>query len=335
MTHAGTRLKLAVYLAGLCGLAVLTALVIGSDVPALIQTALRGGWQLFWLVPYRTVFFLLYALGWWVLLRPYDATRRAGVGYLLWVTTVREAIDRLLPVASVGGAVAGVRLLGWRGIPAGPASATVIVEILLTLIASWLFAVLGVALLTNVNAASSDYHRVIFVLLLSLPVPVALAAMLRSGKLFGGIRRWITRITGIEAVPAGAIALDNALGASLRRSGALLSAAGLQFAALCSGSFENWFALRLFAHPISLGDALMLESMVQAFRHLAFVVPASLGVQETVLVIFGHSLGIGAEMAIAVSLVKRLRETLYGIASLASWQWMEGRRLRAPAEYPS
>src|SRR5437763_1217388 len=130
------------------------------------QTALRGGWPLLWLIPYRTVYFVLYALGWSILLRPYDPGRRARMGYLLWVTTVREAIDRLLPVASVGGAVAGVRLLGWRAIPAPSAAATVIMEILLTLISSWLFAVLGVVLLMTFDAAAAEYQRVILALLL-------------------------------------------------------------------------------------------------------------------------------------------------------------------------
>jgi len=51
--------------------------------------------------------------------------------------------------------------------------------------------------------------------------------------------------------------------------------------------------------------------------------------------VFGHILGVGAESAIAVSLVKRLREVTYGVASLVSWQWMEGRRLRAPAHTQS
>jgi len=330
-------LKLAVYVAGLLGIVLFTTLVIRSDVPGMLQTALQGGWQLLWVVPYRTVFFLLYALGWRVLLRPYDSNRRAGMSYLLWVTTVREAIDRLLPVASVGGAVAGVRLLGWRGIPASSASATVIIEILLTLIASWLFAVVGVALLANIQAASAsaDYQQVILALLLSLPVPVILAKLLGSGKLFSHIQKWVIRIAGIEVPAAAASALDQALRSSLQRRCSLLSAGLLQFAALVSGAVEIWFALQLFAHPISFAGALLLESMVQSFRNLAFIVPASLGVQETVLVVFGHALGIGAETAIAVSLVKRLREVLYGVASLASWQWAEGRRLRTPVETPS
>jgi hypothetical protein len=74
--------------------------------------------------------------------------------------------------------------------------------------------------------------------------------------------------------------------------------------------------------------ALILESMTQTMRHLAFVVPAALGVQEATLVLFGHSLGISSELALAVSMTKRAREVLCGLPSLISWQWMEGRRLR-------
>jgi putative membrane protein len=328
-------LKLGAYLGGLLGIALLTALVVHSDVSGMLQTALRGGWQLLWLIPYRTVYFLLYAAGWRILLRPYDPDRRAGMGYLLWVTTVREAIDRLLPVASVGGAVAGVRLLGWREIPTPAAAATVIMEILLTMIASWLFAVVGVVLLMNLDAAAADYTRVILALLLCVPIPLVLARMLGTGSLFGRLQSLIVRFAGVQIPPAGAQALDSAVHASLRRLNSLVAAGALQFAALVSGSVEIWFALRLFGQPVGVAEALILESMVQAFRHVAFVVPASLGVQETVLVVFGHTLGVGAETAIAVSLVKRLREVVYGVASLVSWQWMEGRRLRAPVEHQS
>jgi uncharacterized membrane protein YbhN (UPF0104 family) len=73
--------------------------------------------------------------------------------------------------------------------------------------------------------------------------------------------------------------------------------------------------------------ALILESMTQAIRHAAFVVPAGLGVQEAGLVLFGRSLGIDAELALAVSMAKRLREVLCGVLSLLSWQWMEGRQI--------
>jgi putative membrane protein len=325
-------LKLLVYAAGVVGISLFLALVLRADVPDMLAIAMRGGLPLLWLIPFRGLFFLLYAAGWAMLLRQYDVERRAGIGYLFWVTTVREAIDRLLPVASVGGAVAGVRLVGWRGIAAAPASATVIVEVILNLIASWLFAVLGVALLGQFDGASEHYHRVALALMLSLPVPLVLTVMLGSGATFSRLERILAGVVGIPLSAAGAEALDRALRSSLRLERPLLSAAVLQLLAILSGSFEIWFALRLFGHPVGVGAAVMLESMVQAFRNVAFMVPASLGVQETVLVVFGHSLGIGTEMAIAVSLVKRLREVLWGVGSLLSWQWMEGRRLRVPLQ---
>ena len=37
------------------------------------------------------------------------------------------------------------------------------------------------------------------------------------------------------------------------------------------------------------------------------------------------------ELALSVSMAKRMREVLCGLPSLLSWQWMEGRRLRAVA----
>src|SRR5262249_24752068 len=112
------------------------------------------------------------------------------------------------------------------------------------------------------------------------------------------------------------------------RHGNVFTVVLLHFAALLSGSFEVWFALRLFGHPVSAADAVIMESMCQALRTLAFVIPAGLGVQEAGLVIFGHLLGVSSELALAVSLAKRLREVLCGLPGLASWQWVEGRRLR-------
>jgi uncharacterized membrane protein YbhN (UPF0104 family) len=122
--------------------------------------------------------------------------------------------------------------------------------------------------------------------------------------------------------------LDQKVRALLHRPRALVFAGGLQLVALLSGAFEIWFALWLFDHPVSIGAAVMLESMTQAIRHVAFVVPAGLGVQEAGLILFGHIVGISGEMALAVGMVKRIRELAWGLPTLVSWQWAEGRRLR-------
>ena len=321
-------MKIAAYIGGLLGLALLTALIMGEGYSAVLQVLGLAGWALLWLVPYRMLYFLFYAVGWQQLLRPCDPQRRAGFGYLLWVTTVREAIDRLLPVASVGGGVVGVRLLRLRGLAAAPVAATVIVEILLTLIVLYLFTALGLLLLLKLSGTGPEYHRLLLGFLLTLPLPVTTALLLRYGSIFERLQGFLRPMVGESALSQGAAALDQEVRASLHRWRTLLVVGTLQFAAFVSGSFEIWLALRLFGHPVDVSAAIALESMTQAVRHFAFIVPAGLGVQEAGLVLFGHVLGIGSELALAVSMAKRMREVLCGLPPLLSWQWLEGRRLR-------
>jgi putative membrane protein len=288
-----------------------------------------GGPELLWLIPYRALFFFLYAVGWAALLRSSEPKRRIGLGYVWWATTVRDAVDRLLPVASVGGSVVGVRILRWRGVPGAVAGATIIVEILLTLVAVYLFTGLGLVLLAELGAEGHQYDRVLLIFTLGLPVPAVMLALLRNGAFLARVQALIHSWVGAGALSRATESLDREVRALLHRREALLVAGALQLAGLLSGAFEIWFALKLFNHPVSVGAALMLESMTQAIRHVAFIVPAGLGVQEAGLVVFGQVVGISGEMALAVGMVKRIRELAWGVPTLLGWQWVEGRRLRA------
>jgi len=323
-------MRKAAYIGGLLGLALLITLMVRADFAAMVRTLGSGGWMLLYLIPYRLLFFFLYAACWFVLLWPYDAERRAGLGYLLWATTVRDAIDRLLPVASIGGGVVGVRLLRWRGLAAGPAGASVVAEIVLTLIVLYVFTAMGLFLLAEINAVGQDYRRLLMAFLFTLPVPAVTVLLLRYGSVFGRLQKFLRPFADESDSSAGLASLDRELHAYFARGWTLLLAGTLQFAALISGCFEIWFALRLFGHPVSAKTALILESMTQAVRHLAFIVPGGLGVQEAGLLLFGQAMGVSNELALSVSMVKRMREVLCGLPSLLSWQWLEGQRLRRP-----
>jgi putative membrane protein len=286
-----------------------------------------AGWPLLGLLPYRTLYFLAYALGWAILLRGVKGGGQAGLGYLFWAATVREGIDRLLPVASVGGGVVGVRLLRRRGVPMAEASASIVVEILLTLFALYLFFVVGVLLLLGVGMGLHGHLHLLLTVVLTLPVPVVTAWLLRYGSPFERMHGFLLGLVGARPLSEGAASLDREIRAMLSRHRALLVAGFLQFVALLSGSFEVWFALRLFGHPVDWRAAIVLESLTQALRHVAFVIPAGLGIQEAGLIIFGQMFGIDAELAFAVSMAKRLREVLLGVVSLLSWQWTEARQI--------
>jgi putative membrane protein len=324
-------MKTPAYLGAVVGVIALIIVAIHADFPAMLRTLTSGGPAILWLIPYRALFYLLYAIGWAALLKSSEPVRHVGLGYVLWATTVRDAVDRLLPVASVGGSVVGVRILRWQGVSGAAAGATIIVEILLTLVAVYLFTALGLVLLAEHGAAGHQYHRLLLIFTLGLPVPAVMLVLLKNGAFLKRLQTLIHSWVGEGAISRATESLDRAVRALLHRPLALVVAGTLQLVALVSGAFEIWFALWLFNHPVSVGAALMLESMTQAIRHVAFIVPAGLGVQEAGLVVFGHVVGISGEMALAVGMVKRFRELAWGVPTLVGWQWVEGRRLRRTA----
>jgi uncharacterized membrane protein YbhN (UPF0104 family) len=192
----------------------------------------------------------------------------------------------------------------------------------------YLFTAMGLMLLAGYGTHNDEFRRVLTVFLLSLPVPVVALILLRNGTVLGRLKSFMHTVAGESAVSRGAASLDAAIRASLERRRGWLVAGSLQLVALVSGCFEIWFALRLFEHPVGIDAALVLESMTQAVRHIAFIVPAGLGVQEAGLIVFGHIVGIDTDLALGVAMVKRMREVIWGVPFLLSWQWMEGRRLR-------
>jgi uncharacterized membrane protein YbhN (UPF0104 family) len=182
-------------------------------------------------------------------------------------------------------------------------------------------------LLAGVGTAHQEYRGALTSLIVALPVPLAAILLLRYGSVFERLERIIRRVSGLPLSVGAAAQLDGQVRTLLHRPAVLSLAGALELLAIASGSFEIWFAMRLFGRPVTVAEAVILESMTVALRHVAFIVPAGIGVQEAGLVVFGRALGIDSELALAVSMVKRAREVLWGVPCLISWQWTEGRRL--------
>ena len=66
--------------------------------------------------------------------------------------------------------------------------------------------------------------------------------------------------------------------------------------------------------------ALVIESLGEAIRTVAFPIPAALGVQEGGLVLLGGLFGLTPDVSVALSLAKRVRELGLGIPGLVVWQ---------------
>jgi putative membrane protein len=324
-------MKRLAYLGGVAGLVLLTVLVAYLGWSDIATALARAGWPLLLLAPFRLLTLALDTMAWRVLLEPVDRQRRAGFLFLLWVGSVREAVNRLLPAAGVAGEVVGVRLARLRLPDTTAISATVIVEVLVTVVVLYLFCGIGVVLMARIAAGPGQVWVVAASLVLSLPLPLLAWWLLRHGAVFERLQDWAAKLLGPQNLVA--LHLDGArLDAEVRHlfaeRGLMRRAVAWQLASYLLGVFETWYALRLLGHPVGVGTALAIEALTQASRHATFLVPAGLGVQEAAVLLFGYLAGLGGDVALSLALVKRMREIVVGVPALLSWQWVEAKRMR-------
>lgn len=301
------------------GLMVMIALVVREGAQSIASLLSRAGWLLLLLVPLHVVPLLLDVMGWRLLI-----PGRSRIRVLFFIATIREAINRLLPVANIGGELVGVQLLMREGVSGTAAATSVIVEVLLFLFAQYLFLTLGIACLLNTTGSIQGTAALLIAVAGGLPVILLLMWLLRSGLFFRAIERMASRMlasNGPSSVMDRLARLDTAIRELTSARGRLVRTIVWQLAALTGGCSETWLALRWLGHPLSLAGALALESFTLAARSLVFVAPAGLGVQEAGLIGVGHALGLGSDVAMALSLAKRMREILFGLPALAAWQW--------------
>jgi uncharacterized membrane protein YbhN (UPF0104 family) len=144
------------------------------------------------------------------------------------------------------------------------------------------------------------------------------------GVILGAARR-LAPMAWLSAFAGRAEAIDGALVATYRRRFALARSSLLRLVGMAVGAGEIWLTTRLLNKPLSLTDALVLESLVSGVRAAAFVAPGGLGAQEGGLVVFGALFGLPPDLALAVALTKRVRELTLGLPGLVAWHWAEGR----------
>jgi putative membrane protein len=302
------------------GLAAMVALIIREGAQSIGRLLGHAGWLLLLLVPLHVVPQLLDVMGWRVLI-----LGRSRIPALFLIASIREAINRLLPVANIGGELVGIQLLARQGISGAAAASSVIVEMLLIIFAQYLFLALGLACLLHIADSIQATGALLIALASGVPVIVLLIWLLRSGTFFRAIRSLASRVLGSSARHSSLLRkladLDTAIRELTSAHGRMARAILWQLAGLISGSSETWLALRLLGYPVSVAAAVALESFSLAARSLIFFVPSGLGVQEAGLIGIGHVVGISSDVAIALSLAKRMREILFGLPALAVWQW--------------
>jgi glycosyltransferase 2 family protein len=245
----------------------------------------------------------------------------------VWGRFVRDAGSEVLPLSQVGGYLLGTRAVVLYGVSATRGVASTIVDVTIEFLGQLAYVALGLLWLVRLQEKAIPP----WIVACGLAVACALGALFVTLQRHG--MQHAHRIAGIlgrgwaERSVAGATALYEALDAIYRRRGGVRTSFLIHFGCWIASASEIWVALWFAGQPIPFGAAMVIESLVYALRTAAFVVPNAMGVQEGAYILLGAAFGLGAEMALALSLLKRARDLVIGLPVLALWQVIEGGRL--------
>lgn len=308
------------------GIAALIALTVWSGAGLVGQAMVSVGWGVLLVVLVRVGTVSTAGAGWWLLFPP---AARPLLRTCVFVRIIREATNALLPLAQCGGDLIGARVLTFYAVPGPLAAASVIVDVLLQAATQFLFAIVGLAVLVALGQDWTLARDIAIGLALAVPALGGFyLAQRRGGRRLlqaalarlAGDRQWLVLGT-VDAV------YHDLETIYARRFGLIVSAI-VHMAGWLLGTAEVMIALAFMGYPVSLGEALVIESLVHAVRGAAFAIPGALGAQEGGLVVLCAIFGISPDHALALSLVKRIADLALGVPGLIAWQALEGARLR-------
>jgi len=328
-------LKLGALIGGVLGLGLSAWLLESYGIGRILDLLKVAGWfGILAVTAFHLMQILCSALGWRVIAGP--TVPRPGLLAYTMLRWIREAVNNLLPLAQIGGELVVARLLQQRGMKLAPAIAGTVADLTMEMATQILFTLLGLILLLRSVGESGIAGYVISGLLV--------AALLVTG-LFGAL--WLGLAAAVEkgllrlgrsmgwAGTAGVEGLHRALIGCYRAPDRVALAALWHMVSWLLGGVEVCLAVHFLGLDIGIGPGLIIESLGQALKAVGFAVPGALGIQEGGYIVICRVLGLSPEVAIALSLMKRLREILLGGSGLIFWQRTAAKGAEAPRESTS
>lgn len=252
----------------------------------------------------------------WILAGAPDTPSAATFIRVRWI---RDGIGQLLPLVPLGGEVASARLLAGLGVGGIAAAAVTVVDVTMELLTQAIFSLIGAVCWVFAQGGHALWGYAGASLALTLPMIAALMAAQRLGliKLLESLADRV--MPDAWKNPGMTAPIHHAIEALYELHGRLAATSAVHLTAWIFSIAEAWTVLHLMGFPITVVQALALESAIYATRSAAFLVPAALGVQEGAYVLIGAALGLPSETALALALIKRGRELTLGLPSIATW----------------
>jgi putative membrane protein len=320
----GLQMRIFAPIAGITGLALLTGLIAYYGFAEVMAAVVSSQWATALVVLARAIALTGAGVGWWLLLTPFRPGPRVFIG----LRFIRDAINTLIPFAVVGGDVIGARLLAQFGIAINEAIASILIDIFLQVVCLTIFLLAGLGIVLALVGTHRLTGISLVILAIAVPAVVGFFLTLNFGA-FEPVVRWLVAFGEKRqwSLFDHVLDLGDRLQQIWRNPRNLAVSFVVHLVTVFFGASEVWIALAFMGHPVTLLQAVAIESLGQGTRAAAFVLPGGLGVQDGTLIAASALFGVPAEVALAMALIKRVPDLILGIPSLFAWQALEGRRL--------
>ena len=304
-------------LAAAGGLVLLVVLTVQQGVGAVLSVLDALGWGLLLAGLIHMTQVVLAALAWEAVLARDLNNSTVTIVCLRWI---RESINGMLPMAQIGGEVFAARILSRHGVSGGTAGASIVVDTTLELVTQILFTLIGLALLFGDGRHDEMARALLLATLVSALIVTSFVIAQRHG-LFHGVEKLLNWFS--DRLPTLELGQLQGLHDSVHRlyanPRAVLAGCFWHLLSWLVGAVEIWLILDFSGIHISWKNALLMESLGQAARSAAFMVPGALGVQEGAYMLIGSLVGLPPPVSLGLSLARRARELLLGLPGLLVW----------------
>lgn len=304
------------------GLAAATLLVWHYGFAAVASAVLSVGWAGFSvIVALHLGMTALCGLAWFALVPP---SQRPAPWAFVWGRLVRNGGGDVLPLSQLGGLILGARATSLAGLSGCMSIASTIVDVTMELAGQILYVALALWIFITLRPHSGLGPSIAGGLTAAAVIAVLCFLLQRHSSPV--VKRIADCIAQRWRVATDPVAVQSALDDIYCRRRGVLAGFLLHLFAWIASSAELWIALQFIGQPLGIAPALSIEGLLCAARSAAFAVPNSYGIQEGAYVMLGGLFGLGPDLALGLSLLKRARDLSIGTPALLVWQLAESGR---------
>ncbi|MBP0447310.1 flippase-like domain-containing protein [Roseomonas sp. SSH11] len=303
------------------GLAIAAALIATNDPAEILRLLLDTGWWMVAVLLLNIAQIVASGLGWGPLIEDPRRPGPFGLAFLRWV---RVSTNALLPIVQAMGELIRAQVLVRYGVAKVRVIASLAIDLGTEMASQIVFSLLGLAVLLMIPHASGSSTTAWAVLGTALGAGVTgvFIAAQRWG-LFKVVEAMLPKLAArVGWTSLGELSgLNETVQGLYRQPGRLWRSGLWHFASWMIGVVETWAAMRAVGIEAGLAEALVIESLGQAVRSAGFFIPGALGVQEGGYVLICALFGIPPDRAIALVLIRRIRDIILGVPGVIAWRW--------------